>query len=180
MYHCLISLKSATQLLHWDRGRPARTERSEKTVTTPITSEHHLDPWLSEDHPSLTETLHLVETIPQTESLSAFQPHCYPLLMGLFQDFDPNELRAAGWHTRGYLPHFDGVAKPQFITLHLGDSIPPRVIERWKRELRGLPYEQERILLQKRIEKYLDMGYGSASLKQPEIAKDGPGLIVEV
>ena len=91
--------------------------------------------------------------------------------MGLFQDFDPNELRAAGWHTRGYLPHFDGVAKPQFITLHLGDSIPPRVIERWKRELRGLPYEQERILLQKRIEKYLDMGYGSASLKQPEIAK---------
>ena len=91
--------------------------------------------------------------------------------MGLFQDFDPNELRAAGWHTRGYLPHFDGVAKPQFITLHLGDSIPPRVIERWKRELRSLPYEQERILLQKRIEKYLDMGYGSASLKQPEIAK---------
>ena len=91
--------------------------------------------------------------------------------MGLFQDFDPNELRAAGWHTRGYLPHFDGVAKPQFITLHLGDSIPPRVIERWKRELRGLPYEQERILLQKRIEKYLDMGYGSASLKKPEIAK---------
>lgn len=91
--------------------------------------------------------------------------------MGLFQDPHRAELRAAGWHSRGYLPHFDGVAKPQFITLHLGDSVPASVIERWKRELRGMPYEQERILLQRRIEKYLDMGYGSAALKQPRIAK---------
>ena len=29
--------KCTSQLIHWDRGRPARTERSEKTVTTPIT-----------------------------------------------------------------------------------------------------------------------------------------------
>ncbi|HKO61733.1 MAG TPA: transposase [Pyrinomonadaceae bacterium] len=90
--------------------------------------------------------------------------------MGLYQDRHQAELRAAGWHSRGYLPHFDGVAKPQFITLHLGDSIPATVIERWKNELRKVPYEQERILLQRRIEKYLDMGYGSAFLRQPEIA----------
>ena len=91
--------------------------------------------------------------------------------MGLFQDPHQAELRAAGWHSRGCLPHFDGVAKPQFITLHSGDSIPVSVIDRWKNELKALPYEQERILLQSRIEKYLDMGYGSAALKQPNVAK---------
>jgi REP element-mobilizing transposase RayT len=91
--------------------------------------------------------------------------------MGLYQDRHQAELRAAGWHSRGYLPHFDGIAKPQFITLHLGDSIPAIVIERWKNELRKIPYDQERIVLQRRIEKYLDMGYGSAVLKQPRIAK---------
>lgn len=29
--------ENTSQPVHWDRGRPARTERSEKTVTTPIT-----------------------------------------------------------------------------------------------------------------------------------------------
>ena len=91
--------------------------------------------------------------------------------MGLFQDRHQAELRAAGWHSRGYLPHFDGTAKPQSITLHLADSIPVSVINRWKRELKAKSYEQERILLQRRIEKYLDMGYGSAALKQTSIAK---------
>ena len=91
--------------------------------------------------------------------------------MGLFQDPHQAELRAAGWHSRGYLPHFDGIAKPQFISLHLADSIPVSVINRWKNELKVLSYEQERILLQTRIEKYLDMGYGSAALKQHRIAK---------
>ena len=90
--------------------------------------------------------------------------------MGLFEDIHQAELRAAGWHSRGYLPHFDGIAKPQFITIHLADSIPKSVIKRWNRELRLMPYEQERILLQRRIEKYLDLGYGSASLKQENIA----------
>ncbi len=45
------------------------------------------------------------------------------------------ELREAGWHSRGYLPHFDGREVPQFITSHLFDSVPGSVLERWKREL---------------------------------------------
>ena len=90
--------------------------------------------------------------------------------MGLFEDVHQEELRAAGWHSRGYLPHFDGLAKPQFVTTHLADSIPKKVIEKWKHDLKGLPYEQERILLQRRIEKYLDLGYGSSSLKQVAVA----------
>ncbi|HEY5885661.1 MAG TPA: transposase [Pyrinomonadaceae bacterium] len=94
----------------------------------------------------------------------------YLYRVGLFQDKHQTELRAAGWHSRGYLPHFDGIAKPQFITVHLADSIPKKVIERWKIELKSLSYEQEKIWLQRRIEKYLDLGYGSSWLRQVKIA----------
>jgi len=68
-------------------------------------------------------------------------------------------------------PHFDGETVPQFITIHLADSIPGKVIIRWKRELRSLEYELERVLLQGRIEKYLDQGYGEALLKIMPVAK---------
>jgi len=90
--------------------------------------------------------------------------------MALFDDHNQNELRSAGWHSRGYLPHFDGIELPQFITIHLADSIPRTVLERWKQELKSLKREQERILLQRRIEKYLDQGYGEALLKHPNVA----------
>ena len=40
------------------------------------------------------------------------------------------KLKGCGWNTRGYLPHFDGVAIPQFITLNLVDAIPLKVIVR--------------------------------------------------
>jgi REP element-mobilizing transposase RayT len=90
--------------------------------------------------------------------------------MGLFDDSHQEELRTAGWHSRGYLPHFDGIEIPQFITIHLADSIPRKVIKRWKEELKSLKYEQERILLQRRIERYLDQGYGEALLKDTSVA----------
>jgi REP element-mobilizing transposase RayT len=91
--------------------------------------------------------------------------------MPLFVDANQSALLKAGWHSRGYLPHFDGRALPQFITFHLADSIPLKVIQRWRRELKELKYELERIVLQRRIERYLDQGYGAASLKVPEVAK---------
>jgi REP element-mobilizing transposase RayT len=90
--------------------------------------------------------------------------------MSLTNDPHKEELRAAGWHSRGYLPHFDGRAIPQFITLHLADSIPKKVIELWKEELHGLDVE-ERIVLQRRIEKYLDQGFGSCFLKDHGVAR---------
>jgi REP element-mobilizing transposase RayT len=91
--------------------------------------------------------------------------------MPLFDDAHRSELRLAGWHSRGYLPHFDGRAMPQFITFHLADSVPLKVIQRWREELKSLKYEHERIVLQKRIERYLDQGYGEALLKVPQVAK---------
>lgn len=80
------------------------------------------------------------------------------------------DLKAAGWHSRGYLPHFDGREVPQFITCRLFDSVPKTVIERWIREL-ALPNGHDQIALQQRIERYLDQGFGGAFLKNPQIAE---------
>jgi len=80
--------------------------------------------------------------------------------MTLAKDPHQSELRAAGWHSRGYLPHFDGIVIPQFISLHLADSVPREVLDRWKLQLNTAGSIQDKILLQKRIEKYADQGYG--------------------
>ena len=76
-----------------------------------------------------------------------------------------------GWHSRGYLPHFDGGEICQFITFHLGDALPREVIERWKKELERETDEQAKIELYKRIENYLDKGYGECYLEIEEIAE---------
>lgn len=91
--------------------------------------------------------------------------------MTLDQDPHKSELRAAGWHSRGYLPHFDGIVIPQFISIHLMDSVPSAVIESWKQELDTTNSERDKILLQRRIERYADQGYGGAFLKHGRLAK---------
>ena len=86
------------------------------------------------------------------------------------KDIPHQKLKGSGWNTRGYLPQFDGVAIPQFITLNLVDAIPLKVIDRWKKELQHLSSKEEQILMQRRIDAYLDQGYGSCYLKDPTIA----------
>jgi len=76
--------------------------------------------------------------------------------MGLAEDPHKELLREAGWHTRGYLPHFDGASVPQTITLHLSDAVPLKVIERWQTELKDLNDEHKLVLMQQRIDRYLD------------------------
>jgi REP element-mobilizing transposase RayT len=90
--------------------------------------------------------------------------------MSLIESPHREGLREAGWHSRGYLPHFDGRAIPQFITLRLFDSIPDSVLERWMRELDVVSSQRDRITLQMRIEKYLDQGYGEAFMKIHRVA----------
>ena len=91
--------------------------------------------------------------------------------MTLFDDPHQKELREAGWHSRGYLPHFDGRAMPQFITFHLADSVPRVVIQEWRQELGTRNSAQDKMLLQRRIEKYADQGYGEALLKDHRLAE---------
>jgi REP element-mobilizing transposase RayT len=87
-----------------------------------------------------------------------------------FKDIPHQKLNGSGWSTRGYLPHFDGAAIRQFITLNLEDAIPLKVIDRWKRELEQLDNKEQKILMQRRIDAYLDQGYGSCYLRDPAIA----------
>jgi len=74
-----------------------------------------------------------------------------------------------GWHSRGYLPHFDGGELAQFITFRLHDALPRDVLIRWKEELKLEPSAQAKSIMRRRVEAYLDQGQGSCYLKDPEI-----------
>ncbi len=69
-----------------------------------------------------------------------------------------------GWHSRGYLPHFDGPERTQFLTFRLFDSMPRNVVDEWRR---GSSNDTQ---FRKNVEKYLDAGHGSCWLRLPEIA----------
>ncbi len=81
------------------------------------------------------------------------------------------EVKLRGWYSRGYLPHFDGGTKLQFLTFRLYDSLPQTVLDKWKSELEQCSEIEREIVLRERIEKYLDCGYGKCYLKLAEIAE---------
>lgn len=94
------------------------------------------------------------------------------LTMNPSQNTNPVERR--GWHSRGYLPHFDGRDFVQTVTFRLADAVPERVVDQWKEELQwieGLPAMDAReVELRKRIAKYEDAGHGKCFLRIPELA----------
>jgi REP element-mobilizing transposase RayT len=77
--------------------------------------------------------------------------------------------RQKGWHSRGYLPHFDAGEVFQSITFRLYDSMPQNVLKRWKTELarEKADFADD---LRWRIEAYLDQGYGACFLSNFRIA----------
>jgi len=75
-----------------------------------------------------------------------------------------------GWHSRGYLPHFDGGELAQFITFRLHDALPGPVLVRWKEELKHEKPGEVEALMRRRVEAYLDQGHGSCYLQDPVIA----------
>jgi REP element-mobilizing transposase RayT len=75
-----------------------------------------------------------------------------------------------GWHSRGYLPHFDGGEIPQFITFRLAGSLPQRLLDKWREELLNENCDHD-AALRKRIELYLDHGYGECHLRHPRVAE---------
>src|SRR5437870_4284859 len=76
-----------------------------------------------------------------------------------------------GWHSRGYFPHFDGEGLTQHVSFHLFDSLPQSVLTRWRRELRTERLRDADLEWQRRIQKYLDGGYGSCFLKDDGLAE---------
>jgi hypothetical protein len=59
-----------------------------------------------------------------------------------------------GWHSRGYLPHFDSPEIVQFVTFRLGDSLPQAVAE-------AMLHREGDV---HRIERELDLGLGACWL----------------
>jgi Transposase IS200 like len=75
-----------------------------------------------------------------------------------------------GWHSRGYLPHFDGGELAQFITFRLHDALPGSVLARWKEELKLEKPGEVEAIMRRRVEAYLDQGHGSCYLKNSDLA----------
>src|SRR5262245_46191053 len=66
-----------------------------------------------------------------------------------------------GWHSRGYLPHFDSAETVQFVTFRLGDSLPKAVAQ-------ALAALQENLA---ETDHKLDSGLGACWLSNPAIAQ---------
>lgn len=75
-----------------------------------------------------------------------------------------------GWYSRGYLPHFDGGETLQFVTFRLFESLPRSVLENWINEFEQNKVEKYDVELRKKIEYFLDQGYGNCFLKNEKIA----------
>jgi len=69
-------------------------------------------------------------------------------------------MQSKGWHSRGYLPHFDSPETVQFITFRLADSLPRAVVEALRTQDNGIRLIDER----------LDAGAGACWLGRADVA----------
>lgn len=77
-----------------------------------------------------------------------------------------------GIYNRGYLPHWDFPTSLQAITFRLADSVPIKVIQKWRCELTSIVDDKERQKeLHRRIARYEDAGHGESLLSIPDIAR---------
>ena len=74
---------------------------------------------------------------------------------------EERELSFRGWHSRGYLPHFDFPGVRQFITWRLGDALPANLRDEWAPLLSIVNSRARRVA----IEEYLDRGCGACHLR---------------
>jgi len=85
----------------------------------------------------------------------------------------PSPAPHLGWHSRGYIPHWDHPGMIQAITFRLADSLPIHVLERMKAEILAGKDASDPIVnrdRQRQIENYLDAGHGACFLRHPQIA----------
>jgi hypothetical protein len=75
-----------------------------------------------------------------------------------------------GWYSSKYLPHFDAPGLQQFISYRLADSLPASRRSEWT----GLLKVEDSLEKQRRLESYLDRGWGSCHLRDPRIAEMVP------
>ena len=63
-----------------------------------------------------------------------------------------------GWHSRGFLPHYEGGSIIQFITCRLFDSLPRKILEGFRAELAAKNMED--------ILTYIESQFGFNRLKE--------------
>src|SRR5215217_5883633 len=82
--------------------------------------------------------------------------------------FDPesSKLGFRGWHSRGYLPHFDKPGLLQFINYRLADAMP----ETRRNEWNALLAIEDDLKRYEKIESYLDQGRGNCELRDARAA----------
>jgi len=80
----------------------------------------------------------------------------------------PDSSKSHGFYRRR-LPHFTGEGLLQFVTFRLADSVPAKLIERWK-VLVDLSDPDHAAAYRKKIELYLDRAHGECFQRQRKIA----------
>jgi REP element-mobilizing transposase RayT len=81
-------------------------------------------------------------------------------------DLEVSKLGFRGWHSRGYLPHFDQPGLIQFINYRLADAMP----EAFRSEWTSLLAINDDLKRYERIESYLDQGLGACELRDSRAA----------
>jgi len=81
-------------------------------------------------------------------------------------DEDAAKLGFRGWHSRGYLPHFDMPGTRQMINYRLADSMPVAQRHEWE-SLLAIKNKLQRFA---KIEDYVDRGLGNCELRDPRAA----------
>ncbi len=76
-----------------------------------------------------------------------------------------------GWHSRGYLPHYDVSNVYQFITVRLYDSVPDDVLEIWRLERTAKGSNNDGSLAEDCLEKYDVSSHGFCAFNNDEIAE---------
>jgi putative transposase len=80
-----------------------------------------------------------------------------------------------GWHQRGFLPHFDAPGITQFVTVQLHDSFPAAKNLEFAVILKH-PDDSEK---RRKIEQWLDRGYGECWLAQDHVAQIVENVLLE-
>jgi len=74
------------------------------------------------------------------------------------------------WYSRGYLPHLDQALTTYFITFRLFDSLPQKKILELMNSISLIDKPEYKVKMQKKIEDWIDQGYGACYLKNEKIA----------
>ena len=85
------------------------------------------------------------------------------------EPLDPSPPR--GWHSRGYMPHFDSNTVIQHVTFHLADSLPKEVLQLLMAEVQELDPDLRDIEKRRRLEALVDAGHGVCWLRRPDCAQ---------